>query len=162
MGAIPGHADLVRAEGFRAINGQHISDIAATTLKSGASMVAVWDDLEPICKQLVARVRRHVDSDEGKALSPTATTKLLMACASVVAKVGAASQGMLRASEGLQKLALLLDVGRVKRSHPKDLTEKQLAATLVETLKKIAHEGPVCPVCNAVKPIPVERPDERP
>lgn len=158
MGAIPGHADLVRAEGFRAVNGQKYSDVARTTLESGASMVAVWDDLEPICKQLVTRVRTHVDSDEGQQLSPTATTKLLMACASVVAKVGTASQGMLRASEGLQKLALLMDLGTVKRKHPSELTQKQLAGLLVETLKKLGEDGP-CPVCKAEKALEVT--DER-
>lgn len=152
MNTVPSHADLTRGDGFRAVNGQPIVEIAQTTLRSGASLVAVWDELEPIVRSLIGRVRTFVDSDAP--LKPVETTKLLSQCAGVVQKLSHTGQGILRASEGLSKLALLMDAGKVKRAHPSELTQKQLAGVLVETLKKLGDDGP-CPLCHTAKAIDV-------
>ena len=139
------------AVSLRSVNGESVVAIADATLKSGASMLRTWDEFEPIVRDLTTKLATYARSDEvesGKA------ARLLSLSASVVQKLGQAAQGMLRTSEGLSKLSLLLDVGRVKRRHPSEMTQKELAGVLVETLKKLGADGP-CPVCHAEKALPV-------
>lgn len=140
--------DLTAATGLTALSGTPVAQVAAATLAAGAALVAEWRELEPIVKQLIRRVRYTVEHEhikDAEALHALAMT------ATVVAKVGAASTGILRASEGMSKLALLLDAGRVRRSHPGELTEKQLAAVVLETAKKIVDRTGRCPLCQPVE-----------
>lgn len=143
--------DLTAASGLTALSGRPVLEVADATLKAGASLVHDWDQLRPIVRALIKKVQAEVDADDFK---PGEAAKLLSTCATVVQKVGAASTGVLRASEGMSKLALLLDAGKVKRADPRVLTEKQLLATLLATLKAFQRPGKPCIQCG--HPIPIE------
>lgn len=137
---------------FHKLTGQPVVDIAKATLEAGSSLVDAWRRLEPIVRSLTAKVQVMAD---GELTGPEAA-KLLGMAANVVQKVGAASQGMLRASDGMQRLALLLD-GGVQRVSPKALTEKQLASLVLETARQIAKDRGACPIC-ADTPVDVTPP----
>ena len=152
MARQPAAQDLTAATGITSLSGRPVQEVADATLKAGASLVATWTDLEPIVKKLTKKVHQEVDRDDFK---PGDAAKLLSLCATVSQKVGAASTGVLRASEGMSKLALLLDAGRVQRVHPRELTQKQLIATVVETVKQLRNPKKPCPVCAALPALEV-------
>ena len=146
----PAH-DLTAATGITQLSGRPVQEVADATLKAGASLVQTWTDLEPIVKALTKKVHAEVEADDFK---PGEAARLLSLCATVSQKVGAASTGVLRASEGMSKLALLLDAGRVQRVHPREMTQKQLLQTMVATLKAVQRPGKPCIQCG--HPIPIE------
>ena len=127
---------------FPQLTGKPVVEIAQATLAAGASLVQAWRDLEPIVRSLTAKVKVMAEGE----LTGHEAAKLLGQAANVVQKVGAASQGMLRASDGMQRLALLLDEG-VQRVNPKAMSEKQLASLVLETAKQIAKDRGACPIC---------------
>jgi hypothetical protein len=137
---------------FRSVNGAPITEIAESTLKAGGSMVDTWTRLEPLVQQLISRLSDTVD--DAAHLDTNEAATLLGLCATVVQKVGNAAQGVLKASEGLSKLSVLLAAGRGTRKPPSEMSQRQLAAVLVETLKKLGTEGP-CPVCHATPAIDI-------
>jgi hypothetical protein len=139
--------DLTAASGLTALSGRPVVEVADATLKAGASLVRDWEELRPIVSSLIKKVRREVDADDFK---PGEAAKLLSTCATVTQKVGAAATSVLRASEGMSKLALLLDAGRVTRTRPTQMTEKQLAAVVLETATKIVKRTGRCPICTPV------------
>jgi hypothetical protein len=152
--------DLTAASGLTALSGRPVLEVADATLKAGASLVHDWEQLRPIVRALIKKVQAEVDADDFK---PGEAAKLLSTCATVVQKVGAASTGVLRASEGMSKLALLLDAGRVKRTQPAQMTEKQLAAVVLETAAKIVKKTGRCPICTPIAvSAKVTDPDARP
>lgn len=136
--------DLTRVS-LPAVNGQPVVEIAEATLKSGARMAAAWDALEPVVRTLTVKVQAYCNQDE---IQGKEAAQLLDRVASVIHKVGAASTGMLRSSEGLARLSVLLDAGRVRRTQPEAMTQKQLAATVIETVKRIAKDTGSCPICT--------------
>ena len=144
MPAAKGRTDLTRVS-LPAINGQPVLTVAEATLKSGAAMVAAWDALEPIVRTLTVKVDAYTQRDEVQGKD---AAKLLEQCATVLHKVGAAASNMLRASEGLSKLYVLVDAGRMQRAQPTAMTQKQLAATVIETCRTIKRESGACPVCT--------------
>ena len=139
--------DLTAASGLTALSGKPVAEVADATLKAGASLVRDWDELRPIVQQLIRRVRTHC---EHTSIQGPEALKALSTCATVVQKVGAAATSVLRASEGMSKLALLLDAGRVRRAAPNQLTEKQLAAVVLEAAKKIVEKTGRCPICMPI------------
>lgn len=145
--------DLTAARELTALSGMPVVDVARATLDAGRRLLASWDDLEPLVRTLTKKVRARVEGDE---LEPAEEARLLSLCASVVQRVGAASTAVLRASEGQARLGLVLQ-GGVERPKPKQMTEQQLAAVVIETVKKIALERQTC-VCGfaALKDIEVE------
>ena len=138
--------DLTAASGLTALSGKPVQEVAAATLKAGKSLLAEWEQLEPIVKQLIRRVKEHCEHE--KIRGPEAL-KALASCATVVQKLGAAGTSVLRASEGMSKLALLLDAGTVRRSRPSEMTEKQLLDTLIAFGKRLHKEGKPCLWCGA-------------
>ena len=126
------------------MNGRRVVDVARETLDAAEALTRPWRKLAPIIEQLTERVQAQVTADEFEGYE---AAKLLNLCASVVQKVGQASGGMLRASDGLHKLALLLS-GGIERPSPKTLTEKQMAQLVIETVKRLAKEQGRCPVCE--------------
>jgi len=142
--------DLTAARSVMAANGERVSEIQAATLDAGARLIDTWRELEPIVKQLIALVRTEVES--GHVEKPA---QLLGHCAVVVQKVGAAATGVLKASEGMAKLGLLLSVGSEKKA-PREMTQAQLSAVVLETAKRIWTSGQPCPVCQAEHAIEVQ------
>lgn len=140
--------DLTATTGLTSLSGKPVVEVADATLKAASSMLREWQELEPIVKQLIRRVREHCE--HGKITGPE-SLKALGSCATVVQKLGAAGTSVLRASEGMAKLALLLDAGRVQRQRPHEMTEKQLAAVVLETAKKIVDRTGRCPLCTPIE-----------
>lgn len=138
---------------FPKLTGKPVVEIAQATLEAGASLVDAWRRLEPIVRTLTDKVQVMAS---GELTGPEAA-KLLSMAANVVQKVGAASQGMLRASDGMHRLGTLLD-GGVTRVSPRQLTEKQLASLVLETARTIAKERGQCPIC-AEAPVDVTPPE---
>jgi hypothetical protein len=139
--------DLTAASGLTALSGRPVVEVADATLKAGASLVRDWEALRPIVSSLIKKVQAEVDRDDFKAGE---AAKLLSTCATVTQKLGAAGTSVLRASEGMSKLALLLDAGRVRRASPTQMTEKQLAAVVLETATKIVKRTGKCPICTPI------------
>jgi hypothetical protein len=83
-------------------------------------------------------------------LPPKESAALLGLCATVIQKVGSASTGMLKASEGLQKLSLLLSAGKGVRKSAGEMTEQQLASVVLETAKRIVQKTGKCPLCQPI------------
>jgi hypothetical protein len=144
---IPGRAsatDLTAVSGLSGLTGQRLVDVGRATLDAGESYVQSWRDLEPLVRTLTEKVKTHVDSVD---VQGEEAAKLLSLCASVLQKVGAAGQGMLRSTEGLTRLAMLLEGPKVERPHPQKMTEGQLASIVLTVAKKIAKETGACPIC---------------
>jgi len=145
---------LVDPDGLSRLSGQPVLAVQEATLKAGQSLVATWTDLEPIVRRLTLVVRQFVEGDS-RIGAPDAA-KLLSQCAGVIQKLSMASTGVLRASEGMAKLALLLDAGTVRRPDPAKQTEKQLAVAVVEATRRMVIPGKQCPTCHVL--VPVEAP----
>ena len=148
---------LVDPDGLTRLSGQPVAEVSRATLEAGKSLVATWTDLEPIVKQLTANVQKFVT--EQQELDVVASGKLLATCASVIQKLSMASTGVLRASEGMAKLAMLLDVhnGTATRRSPAEQSQKQLIAAVVGTVRKLVIPGKQCPACHVLVPLPVEK-----
>jgi hypothetical protein len=140
--------DLTAASGLTQLSGRPVVEVADATLKAGTSLVQTWTELEPITKQLIRRLREHC---EHKQIQGPEALKALAMTATVVQKVGAAAANVLRASEGMSKLALLLDAGRLRRAHPRDQSQQQLAATFLELAGQIVKKTGRCPFCQPVE-----------
>jgi hypothetical protein len=140
--------DLTAASGLTQLSGRPVVEVADATLKAGASLLTEWHELEPIVKQLIRRVREHCEHEK---ITGVEAMKALAQCASVVQKLGAAGTSVLRASEGMSKLALLLDAGRLRRAHPRDQSQQQLAATFLELAGQIVKKTGRCPFCQPVE-----------
>ena len=145
---------LVDPDGLARLSGQPVLAVQQATLKAGQSLVRDWDALRPIVQKLTVLVRDYVEGDA--ALKPTDAAKLLSQCAGVIQKLSMASTGVLRASEGMAKLALLIDAGTVRRPDPAKQTEKQLAVAVVEATRRMVVPGKQCPTCHVLVPLPAE------
>jgi len=143
------------AHGYRSVNGEPVLAVIQSTLEAGSSMVQTWRALEPIVKALTEEVQARVN-DHRRKFTVDEAAGLLTKCASVVRNVGAAAQGMLKASEGQARLLVVLQTGDVKPKKPSEMTEKQLIGVVVETLKKAHDAGKPCPVCATVPAIEVQ------
>src|SRR5215813_14828160 len=97
--------DLTAVRSVQQATGEYVAEIQAATLAAGASLVQTWRELEPIVKALIALVKADVES--GDIEKPA---HLLSQCAVVVQKVGSAATGVLKASEGMAKLGIILSV----------------------------------------------------
>ena len=139
-------ADLTTVS-YRSINGQSVVAVAESTLAAGASMVDAWHQLEPLVRTLTKRVGASLKSHKR---TPAEDAKLLSLCATVIHRVGGAAQGVLRATEGQAKLAVLLQAGQAPRKAASQLTEKQLAGVVLEAAKRIVEKTGRCPVCMPI------------
>ena len=140
--------------GYRAVNGEPIVAISESTLAAGASMLEAWRALEPLVRTLTKRVS---DALEHEATDLRGSAQLLGTCSTVVQRVGTAAQGMLRTSEGLAKLTVLLSAGRPQRLSPGKLSQQQLVGMVLETAKQLHTQGTACPVCG-VGPLAIDVP----
>jgi hypothetical protein len=144
---------LADTTGLSQLSGQPVVAVSQATLKAASSLIATWEELEPIVKALIGKVKAYAGDP---AVDREDAAKLLSSVASVVQKVAMASTGVLRASEGMSKLALLLDVGRVQRVAPGKQTEKQLIGTVIEAVKRLVIPGKQCPACHALVPLEIK------
>jgi len=126
-----------------AANGESVLAVQSQTLAAGQRLLETWQALEPIVKQLIDLVRAEVEAGE---LEKPAS--LLSQCAVVVQKVGAAASGVLKTSEGLAKLSLILDASRPIRKTPGDMTQAELSKIVLATAKQIWESGKPCPTCG--------------
>jgi hypothetical protein len=146
LGSTRTATDLTNLHGrLDGLTGRPMVEVARATLDAGSSLVAAWRDLEPVVRTLTKKVRRYA---ERPTVEDEKAARLLGQCARVVQQVGAAAQGILRATEGQARLALLLEGGRPQRVAPAQLTERQLVSVVMEVAKKVKQEGGVCPVCT--------------
>jgi hypothetical protein len=136
--------DLTQSVGLSGLNGRPVVDVARATLDAGASLVQAWRDLEPIARKLTTKMSAYVEEDDFDGVEGV---KLLSLCASVTQKMGQAATMMLRASEGQSRLALLME-GGVKRTEPKQMTEKQLTGVVIGVARRLQKETGVCPICS--------------
>src|SRR5262249_28283007 len=132
---------------YRSINGESVVQVAESTLSAGASMIDAWRQLEPLVRTLTKKVGASLKSQKR---TPAEDAKLLALCATVIHRVGSAAQGVLRATEGQAKLAVLLQAGQAPRRAASQLTEKQLAGIVLEAAKKIVERTGRCPVCMPI------------
>lgn len=157
-GLVPSRAgamDLMQVR-IGALHGADIADVAQETLDTGKSLLAQWNELEPIVRQLTALLRQHVEAaDPEWAASPVKAANLLATVASVVEKTSRSAQSVLKASEGLSRLAVLIMGGVPERPDTAKLSEKQLAGVVVEACRRMYQEQGICPVC-AAQPIEAE------
>lgn len=131
------------------LNARPVDEVAAATLKTGAAIIAYWDELEPIAKELIGLVKERVQNKALTAqLTPSQVTSLLATMANVVDKMAKAGQAVLKSSEGQARLHLLLTGGVPKRD-AKAMSEKQLAAVVIAAARRFRDESGVCPVCTA-------------
>jgi hypothetical protein len=139
--------DLTAASGLSALSGRPVVEVADATLAAGASLLREWQELEPIVRQLIRRVKEHC---EHETIRGAEALKALSACATVVQKLGVAGTSVLRASEGMSKLALLLSAGTVRRVAPGEQSQKQLAGVVLEAAKRIVEQTGHCPFCTPI------------
>lgn len=155
-GLVPSQApatDLTAARGLAGLSGARIIDVGNATLDAGATLIKRWAELEPLVQTLTEKVKRHAEAEE---VQGEDAARLLNLCASVSQKVGAAATNVLRASEGQARLALLLAGPKAEKPSPTKMSEKQLAAVVLEAAKQIAADTGSCPVCTVtheVKPV---------
>src|SRR5215813_6970706 len=142
--------DLTAARSLTAANGERVTQLQSATLDAGARLIETWTELEPIVKALIALVKAEVD--RGEVEEPG---RLLSQCAVVVQKVGSAATGVLKASEGMAKLGIILSVGHEKKA-PSEMTQAELSKVVLATAKQIWTSGQPCPVCKASHPIEVQ------
>jgi hypothetical protein len=140
--------DLTAASGLTALSGRPVVEVADATLKAGQSLIAEWTEFRPMVRALTKKVAREIERDD---FQPGEAARLLSAIATVTQKIGAAATSVLRASEGMSKLALLLDAGRTRRLDPKDQSQKQLAVTFLELGSQIVKKTGRCPLCQPVE-----------
>lgn len=127
------------------LNGKDIADVAAATLRAGESLLAHWTELEPIVKKLTEIVRAQVESGvDDPRLSPMV---MLSTIAGVVEKITRASGSVMKASEGLGRLTVLVMGGVRQRPDTAQLSEKQLAGIVIEAARRMKDETGVCPIC---------------
>lgn len=143
--------DLTAARSLTAANGERVLEVQTQTLAAGERLLGTWGELEPIVKQLITLVRAEVEA--GNIEKPAS---LLSQCAVVVQKLGQAATGVLKASEGMAKLGLILSAGQAgARRLPAEMTQAELSGVVLETARKIWTSGQPCPVCKASHPIEV-------
>lgn len=135
------------------LNGQKVTDVAEATLLAGAQLVAYWNNLEPVVKNLLAIVQQHTAAATTATLNPQQATNLLATVANVVDKMAKAGGAVLKASEGQARLHVLLRGGPPQRPDAKRLSERQLAAVVIEAAKRIQKETGRCPICAAESPV---------
>jgi hypothetical protein len=148
--AAPSTTTDLTAASLDAVNGESLRQIATHTLASGARLTDAWDRLEPIVRALIKLV--ETDIEQHTVADPA---RLLAQCATVVQKLGIAATGMFKATEGLQKLRLLLAVGTMERTPPTARSNRQLIDVIVGTLQKAHTKGQPCPVCHLVAPLEI-------
>src|SRR5262249_40300477 len=119
---------------------------------AGEGMVGAWTELEPIVRKLTSLVRQRVDVGD---FDGKEALMLLRECAGVAARVSQAATGVLRASEGQVRLAVLLEGPKPTRKEPGAMTEKQLVGVVLAMARRLKEEQGGCPVC-APPAIPVE------
>jgi len=146
---VPQHVatDLCAQTGLAQLSGQRVVELARKTMDTAETLVGTWADLEPIVKVLIGRVKEYAQRPEVEAVT---ATKLLRECATVSSQLSSAATGVLRASEGQVRVAVLLEGPTPQRVAPEQLTEKQLVAIVLETVKKMKAESGSCPVCSVV------------
>ena len=127
------------------LSGRPMVEVAEATLQAGRSMVAQWAQLEPIVDALIVKVKALVESD---AITGQDAAKLLSLAAGTVQKVGVTAQGMFRSSDGLTRLALLLE--GPARPAPQKLSEKQMVDVVIASVTRLAKERKRC-VCGYIK-----------
>src|SRR5262249_29990273 len=126
-----------------AANGERVLEVQSQTLAAGHRLLDTWAELEPIVKALIALVRSEVEA--GEIEKPAS---LLSQCAVVVQKVGAAASGVLKPSEGLAKLSLILDASRPMRRAPGDQSQRDNLQVVLACTKAIWESGQPCPTCE--------------
>lgn len=139
--------DLTAQTGLSALSGKPVVEVADATMAAARRLLGEWEELEPIVKQLIRRVKVHCEHDT---IRGAEALKALSACATVTQKLAVAGTSVLRASEGMSKLALLLSAGRAQRAAPSQLTEKQLAALMIEAAKVHVEKTGKCPICTPI------------
>ena len=127
------------------LNGTPMIEVAKKTLEAGKRQVNEWETLEPIAQTLISRLKTAVDQSE---YSASEAADLLGKCSKAMLTLQQTSRSLLQATEGLTRLALLVEGPRIERSDPKKMTEKQQIALVVGTVKKIAQDTGICPVCT--------------
>src|SRR5215469_1352481 len=153
-GLVPQHVatDLTATHGLTRLSGERVVDLARKTLDAGEGMVGAWTELEPIVRKLTSLVRQRVDVGD---FDGKEALMLLRECAGVAARVSQAATGVLRASEGQVRLAVLLEGPKPTRKEPGAMTERQLVGVVLAMARRLKEEQGVCPVC-APPAIPVE------
>ena len=120
-------------------------EVAKLTLETGMRQVKAWEDMEPVATMLIARLKEAVDTPEYDA---NEAADLLTKCSKAMLTLQQTSRSLLQATEGLTRLAVLVEGPKIERSDPKRMTEKQMASIVVETVKKMAKDTGICPVCT--------------
>ena len=147
-GVVPTFAppeDLTAARGLTSLSGQRVVDVARKTLDASERLIGAWDELEPIVRTLIGKVRTYAETAD---LEAKEATGLLTAVSAVASRVGTAATSVMRASEGQVRLAVLIEGPKPQRKAPGELTEKQLVAVVLETARKLKQEQGACPVCT--------------
>jgi len=137
--------DLTAQRGLGSLSGERVVDIGKRTLDASERLIGAWDELEPIVRTLIGKVKTYAESEGVEAGEATA---LLTAIATVASRIGTAATSVMRASEGQVRLAVLIEGPKPQRRAPHEMTEKQLVRTMVETLRLVAKDQGTCPVCT--------------
>ena len=147
----PAH-DLTATTNLSTLSGEPVRDVSRATLAAGRSLIGTWRTLEPVVQKLIGVVQRFVDEQP---LEPPDAARLLSQCATVIQKLSLASTGVLRASEGMTKLELLLEAqrGGSGRAAPGTQSAKQLATVVVEATRRMVVAGKQCPTCHVLVPL---------
>src|SRR5215475_7789832 len=143
--------DLTEARGLTSLSGERVVDVARKTLDASERLIGAWDELEPIVRGLLGKVRTYAESDDVHTKDAAA---LLRDIATVAALVGSAATGVMRASEGQVRLAVLIEGPKPTRKAPGELTEKQLVSVVLETARKVKQEQGICPLCTTTVAAP--------
>lgn len=148
-GVVPAAApanDLTASHGLGSLSGQRVVDIGRKTLDASERLIGAWDELEPIVRILIGKVKAFAERPE---VETVLAAKLLSEIATVASRIGTAATSVMRASEGQIRLAVLIEGPRPEKRHPSEMTERQLVNVVLETAKRIMREqGGVCPVCG--------------
>ena len=152
---LPCH-DLTEARGLTSLSGERVVDVARKTLDASERLIGAWDELEPIVRGLLGKVRTYAESDDVHTKDAAA---LLRDIATVASRVGTAATAVMRASEGQVRLAVLIEGPKPTRKTPGELTEKQLVAVVLETARKVKQEQGICPLCTTTTVVPTAAPN---
>ena len=138
------------------------TDVAQATLRAGRQCIRNYREFDPLVRDLVTEVRTRlarIRSAEEGADTDRATANFyldtLTKSATILDKLSKSSQSFLRSSDALERLGIFMQGGRKDAPDARKMTEKQMAAVVIETCKRLRDERGVCPVCDAKDAIPV-------
>ena len=146
-------SEVNNGHNYAGINGKPMLEVAEATLKMASEQIGHWNELEPVVRSLISKVKGCVDSPDYK---DDEAADLLVKCANSLKTLQNVATSFVKVSDGMTRLAFMVEGPRLEKQRPSSMTEKQMASIVVETVKKMAKDAKICPVCTRTIEVEVD------